>query len=41
MAVADWPLLVCDASLMPAIPCANLNLPVLTVAERMADGIRP
>jgi 5-(hydroxymethyl)furfural/furfural oxidase len=31
---------VCDASLMPTIPCANLNLPVLMTAEKIADGIR-
>jgi len=32
-------LMVCDASVMPTIPCANLNVPVLMVAEKMADGI--
>ncbi len=31
---------VCDASLMPTIPCANLNVPVLMTAEKIADGIR-
>ncbi|KQU83908.1 hypothetical protein ASD00_33810 [Ensifer sp. Root31] len=31
---------VCDASLMPTIPCANLNLPVLMMAEKIADAIR-
>ncbi len=31
---------VCDASLMPAIPCANLNVPVLMMAEKIADAIR-
>jgi 5-(hydroxymethyl)furfural/furfural oxidase len=33
-------LMVCDASLMPSIPCANLNVPVLMIAEKIADGIR-
>lgn len=28
---------VADASVMPAIPCANTNLPVLMIAERMAE----
>jgi 5-(hydroxymethyl)furfural/furfural oxidase len=27
---------VCDASLFPSIPCANLNLPVIMTAERIA-----
>lgn len=27
---------VCDASLMPTIPCANLNVPVIMMAERIA-----
>jgi 5-(hydroxymethyl)furfural/furfural oxidase len=31
---------VCDASVMPTIPCANLNVPVLMIAEKMAEGIR-
>lgn len=30
---------IVDASVMPSIPRANLNLPVLMVAERMADAI--
>jgi 5-(hydroxymethyl)furfural/furfural oxidase len=33
-------LMVCDASVMPTIPCANLNVPVIMIAEKMADGIR-
>ncbi len=32
---------VCDASLMPTIPRANLNIPVLMMAEKIAAGIRP
>ncbi|RYY27154.1 MAG: glucose dehydrogenase [Sphingomonadales bacterium] len=31
---------VVDASLMPTIPRANLNIPVIMIAERMADCIR-
>ena len=31
---------VCDASLMPTIPCANLNVPVLMCAEKIADAWR-
>jgi 5-(hydroxymethyl)furfural/furfural oxidase len=31
---------ICDASLMPSVPCANTNLPTLMVAERIADLIK-
>jgi 5-(hydroxymethyl)furfural/furfural oxidase len=31
---------VCDASLMPAIPRANTNLPTIMMAERIADLIK-
>jgi 5-(hydroxymethyl)furfural/furfural oxidase len=31
---------VCDASLFPSIPCANLNLPMMMTAERIADLMR-
>jgi hypothetical protein len=31
-------LMVCDASVMPTIPCANLNIPVMMIAEKVADG---
>jgi 5-(hydroxymethyl)furfural/furfural oxidase len=31
---------VCDASLMPTVPCANLNIPVLMMAEKTAATIR-
>lgn len=33
-------LAVCDASLMPAIPCANLNIPVAMIAEKLAVALR-
>jgi 5-(hydroxymethyl)furfural/furfural oxidase len=31
---------VCDASIFPSIPCANLNVPVIMAAERIADIMR-
>ncbi len=31
---------VCDASLMPSIPCANTNVPTIMMAERVADLLR-
>ena len=30
---------VVDASLFPAVPCANTNLPTLMTAEKIADAI--
>ena len=30
---------ICDASVMPSIPCANTNIPTIMVAERMVDLI--
>lgn len=33
-------LYVCDASLMPSIPCANTNVPTVMVAERIGDLLR-
>ncbi|HSU06602.1 MAG TPA: GMC oxidoreductase, partial [Acetobacteraceae bacterium] len=31
---------VCDASIMPTVPCANLNIPVLMMAEKISDSIK-
>ena len=31
---------VCDASIMPTVPCANLNIPVLMMAEKIADSVK-
>jgi len=33
-------LFLADASVMPTIPRANTHLPVLAVAERIAEGLR-
>jgi 5-(hydroxymethyl)furfural/furfural oxidase len=30
---------VCDASIMPTIPCANPNIPIMMMAERVSDLI--
>ena len=30
---------VCDASIMPTIPCANPNVPIMMMAERISDLI--
>jgi 5-(hydroxymethyl)furfural/furfural oxidase len=32
--------MVCDASVMPTIPCANLNVPVIMIAEKLSDAVR-
>jgi 5-(hydroxymethyl)furfural/furfural oxidase len=31
---------ICDASIFPTIPCANLNVPVIMTAERIASMMR-
>jgi 5-(hydroxymethyl)furfural/furfural oxidase len=31
---------VCDASLMPSIPCANTNVPTIMISERVAEALR-
>jgi len=33
-------LYICDASLMPTIPCANTNLPTIMMAEKIADSLK-
>lgn len=33
-------LYVCDASLMPRLPTANTNIPVIMIAEKIADRLR-
>jgi 5-(hydroxymethyl)furfural/furfural oxidase len=30
---------VCDGSVMPTIPCANPNIPIMMIAEKMSDAI--
>jgi 5-(hydroxymethyl)furfural/furfural oxidase len=32
-------LYICDASLMPTIPCANTNLPTIMIAEKISDAL--
>lgn len=31
---------VCDVSIMPTAPCANLNVPVPMMAEKISDSIK-
>jgi 5-(hydroxymethyl)furfural/furfural oxidase len=31
---------ICDASIFPTIPCANLNVPVIMAAEKISAGFR-
>lgn len=31
---------VCDGALMPSIPCANLNLPIIMMAEKISDALK-
>ncbi|WP_062228756.1 GMC family oxidoreductase [Aureimonas frigidaquae] len=31
---------ICDASIMPTIPCANTNLPTIMIAEKISDALK-